>query len=172
MVFGAFYVQMPVVELEPIIASLPVALLITAVLYINQFPDFKADRDSGKRTLVVRLGRAAAARGYAGLMIAVLVILVGSIIFSVIAWQAIIGMAVLPLVIVGIQFAFKYYDEPLRMVPANVATIQTHMLTGIFMTIGYLLLGMSLGLIEVIAVIVAVGTMSGILANKLRTPPK
>jgi 1,4-dihydroxy-2-naphthoate octaprenyltransferase len=172
MVFGAFYVQVPVIELEPIIGSLPVALLITAVLYINQFPDFKADRDSGKRTLVVRLGRAAAAKGYAVLMLAVIAILLGSIFFSFITWHAIIGVAVLPLVAVGMIFAFKHYDDPMKMVPANVATIQTHMLTGIYMTIGYILLGMSLGLIEVIAVFLPLVFISGFLASKLITPPK
>jgi 1,4-dihydroxy-2-naphthoate octaprenyltransferase len=40
------------------------ALLVANVLYINQFPDVKADAACGKRTLVVRLGVLTARWGY------------------------------------------------------------------------------------------------------------
>ena len=36
-----------------------IALLVANVLYINQFPDVKADAGAGKRTMVVRLGTGA-----------------------------------------------------------------------------------------------------------------
>lgn len=42
--------------------SLPLGLIIAAFLWVNEFPDYKADRQSGKRNLVVRLGRSKAAR--------------------------------------------------------------------------------------------------------------
>lgn len=40
-----------------LLVSLPVGVLITAVILINELPDFESDRQVGKRTLVVRLGR-------------------------------------------------------------------------------------------------------------------
>lgn len=42
--------------------SLVLGLLIAAFLLINEFPDYRADRAGGKRTLVVRLGRERAVR--------------------------------------------------------------------------------------------------------------
>lgn len=39
--------------------SLPVALAIFNVILINEFPDYKADHDTGKRNLLVRVGREA-----------------------------------------------------------------------------------------------------------------
>lgn len=42
--------------------SLPLGLIIMAFLWVNQFPDYKADRDHGKHNLVVRLGRHRASR--------------------------------------------------------------------------------------------------------------
>jgi len=42
--------------------SLPLGILIGAFLWVNEFPDAPADRRSGKRTLVVRLGRRRASR--------------------------------------------------------------------------------------------------------------
>ncbi|MFX0056258.1 MAG: prenyltransferase, partial [Candidatus Hermodarchaeota archaeon] len=61
MVLGSYYVQVLVLAWEPVIASLPIAFLITAVLYINEFPDATADEAAGKLTIVVRLGKRRAA---------------------------------------------------------------------------------------------------------------
>ncbi|MEP5763529.1 MAG: prenyltransferase [Halieaceae bacterium] len=43
-------------------ASLPLGLFIAAFLWVNEFPDFEADRSVGKNNLVVRLGRHRASR--------------------------------------------------------------------------------------------------------------
>ncbi len=54
-VVGADYVQRHTYDLRPWLIGLPYALLATSLLYINQFPDRKADAASGKRHWVVRL---------------------------------------------------------------------------------------------------------------------
>lgn len=61
---GTDYVQRHGFSWLPLAASLPFALLVTNLLYINQFPDCKADGAAGKRTVIVRLGPARAAKGY------------------------------------------------------------------------------------------------------------
>lgn len=48
----------------------PLGIAIAAFLWINELPDEKADRGAGKRTLVVRMGRARAANAFAALLIA------------------------------------------------------------------------------------------------------
>ncbi len=58
--------------------SLPLGVFTAAFLWVNEFPDHDADRASGKRNLVVRLGRERAARALPwiyGLGFAVLVAL-------------------------------------------------------------------------------------------------
>jgi 1,4-dihydroxy-2-naphthoate polyprenyltransferase len=54
-VVGADYVQRQDFSSQPLVIGLPYALLVTNLLYINQFPDRKADAAVGKRHLVVRL---------------------------------------------------------------------------------------------------------------------
>lgn len=54
-VVGADFVQRQAFSFQPIIVGMPYALLVTNLLYINQFPDRKADAMAGKRNLVVRL---------------------------------------------------------------------------------------------------------------------
>ncbi len=63
-VIGSDFVQRHHFSFTPIAAGLGFALLVANVLYINQFPDAKADAGAGKNTLVVRLGVARARWGY------------------------------------------------------------------------------------------------------------
>ena len=64
-VVGSDFVQRRGFDFMPVAAGLGFALLVANVLYINQFPDVKADAGAGKHTLVVRLGVEKARWGYA-----------------------------------------------------------------------------------------------------------
>ena len=54
MTIGAYFVQAKAWSWEAIYASLPVAILIALVLYVNEVPDRPGDAKAGKRTLPVR----------------------------------------------------------------------------------------------------------------------
>ena len=51
---GSFYVQTKSFSLDVLIASIPLGILVSAILWINEFPDYNADKKVGKKTLVVR----------------------------------------------------------------------------------------------------------------------
>ncbi|GBG13906.1 1,4-dihydroxy-2-naphthoate octaprenyltransferase [Novimethylophilus kurashikiensis] len=63
-VIGADYVQRQTFSLTPFLVGLPYALLATNLLFINQFPDRKADAAAGKHHWVVRLPLPLAAKIY------------------------------------------------------------------------------------------------------------
>ena len=54
-VIGTDFVQRHAFSFQPVIVGMPYALLVANLLYINQFPDRKADAIAGKRHLVVML---------------------------------------------------------------------------------------------------------------------
>ena len=56
-VIGTDFVQGLVLTPEALWASLPIGLLSTAILVVNNVRDIDSDREAGKRTLAVRLGR-------------------------------------------------------------------------------------------------------------------
>lgn len=64
-VLGAYVVQTGRLSGDLFWLSIPLGLLIAAFLWVNQFPDYDADKASGKRNLVVRLGKKNAAKGFA-----------------------------------------------------------------------------------------------------------
>lgn len=66
-VAGSDYALRREASLAPWLAGMGFGLLVIAILYANQFPDWRADAAVGKRNWVVRLGRPRAARAYAAL---------------------------------------------------------------------------------------------------------
>lgn len=55
-VCGTFYVHTGTIDTVALLASLPVGMIVTAILVANNLRDIETDRQAGKRTLAVRLG--------------------------------------------------------------------------------------------------------------------
>jgi 1,4-dihydroxy-2-naphthoate octaprenyltransferase len=137
MVLGAYYTQATGFSTEATVASLPVALLIAAVLYINEFQDMRADQAVGKNQIVVRLGRRRAAIGYGLLMIATYSSLILGVLFAGVSPFALLGLLTVPLAWQAYRVAMANYDNLPALVPANAATIRNHLFTGLLMSLGY-----------------------------------
>ncbi|MBY8996325.1 MAG: 1,4-dihydroxy-2-naphthoate octaprenyltransferase [Candidatus Thorarchaeota archaeon] len=142
MTLGAFFVQTQILAWEAVVPSIPVAILITAVLYINEFPDHDADRDAGKRTIVVRLGRQRAAKGYAVLMISLYLSMLIPILLNLVSWYTILGVATLPIAVLATRTALTHYDQPLPLTPAYASTVANHLFTGLFLAWSYVMIGL------------------------------
>ena len=66
---GSYYVQLERLDWLPVVLSIPVGFLATAILVANNVRDVETDRRAGKRTLAVRIGRQRARSLYAALVI-------------------------------------------------------------------------------------------------------
>jgi len=138
-VLGATYVQTQQLDLGALWASIPVGLLIAAVLYINEFPDYQADKSVGKKTLIVALGRERAVWGYVVLLIAAYLMVMIGVALRVLPLTALLALLPLPLVYRGIQGARRFYGDTPKLIPTNAMTIQIHLLTGLLLCVGYIL---------------------------------
>jgi 1,4-dihydroxy-2-naphthoate polyprenyltransferase len=67
-VAGSYFAQVQEVEWEAFALAVPVGLLASAILVVNNVRDLETDRRAGKRTLAVRLGRTRT-RGLYGAMV-------------------------------------------------------------------------------------------------------
>ena len=56
-VAGSYFAQVERLEWEALVLAVPVGLLASAILVVNNVRDLETDRRAGKRTLAVRLGR-------------------------------------------------------------------------------------------------------------------
>ncbi len=125
-VLGAYFVQTQTLSLTALIASLPLAGLVAAILYINEFPDYGADQQAAKKTLVVRLGPSTARGLYITLIIwSFLCILLGVLLHHLPLFS-LASLLTVPLGILAIQTLYANYDQPLALVPAIKNTILLH----------------------------------------------
>ena len=68
-VTGSYYVQTEGLRPEAFALSVPVGLLATAILVVNNLRDVDTDRRAGKRTLAVRIGRARTRRLFVAIVV-------------------------------------------------------------------------------------------------------
>jgi 1,4-dihydroxy-2-naphthoate octaprenyltransferase len=139
MTLGSFFVQTGYLSWEPVVAAIPVGLLIAGVLYINEFQDAPADGAVGKDHLVVRLGRKKAALGYLALLVTTYTVIVLAVLLRITSPFTLVALVTIPVAIRAVGVARAHYDEYLKLVPANAATVFIHLLTGLLLSAGYLL---------------------------------
>jgi len=139
MTLGAYYVQAGSFAWEPVVASLPVAFLIVAILYINEFQDYTADKAVGKRHWVVRLGKERAVWGFVAIMALTYLSILAGVAGRVLTPWTLIALLTVPLSLKAVTVAHKSYNDSKALTPANAATIGAHLTTGIALTIAYIL---------------------------------
>jgi 1,4-dihydroxy-2-naphthoate octaprenyltransferase len=122
------------------LVGVPIGLLIAAVLWINQFPDAEADQSTGKINLVVALGKRRARWGYLLMVGGAFVMLVGGVAAGLFPVGALLMLIALPVAVQAITILFRHYADR-GLAPANGATIQLHMLSGLLMSVGVILTG-------------------------------
>jgi 1,4-dihydroxy-2-naphthoate octaprenyltransferase len=69
-VAGSYFVQVQELPWEAFVCAVPVGLLASAILVVNNVRDLETDRRAGKRTLAVRLGRERTRLLYAAMIVA------------------------------------------------------------------------------------------------------
>ncbi|MCA9591966.1 MAG: prenyltransferase [Myxococcales bacterium] len=137
---GTYLVQRHTVSADVLLASIPLGLAITAFLWINELPDARADASAGKRTLVVVLGHARAAKAFAALLA---ITWLGVVVLPFLGlplgiWGALIGA---PLALRAARRVLRFPDVAERLVPAQQATLLSFVLLAVGAALGVLLVG-------------------------------
>lgn len=133
---GTDYVQRHGFVWEPVVASLPFALLVTNLLYINQFPDCKADGSAGKRTVIVRLGPARAARGYLLIGAAAYVWLVATVFLGLLPWPALAALLPALFTLKAGKVLLRHAETPFHLLPGIQMTILAAIAHGTLLAAG------------------------------------
>ncbi|MBI4021370.1 MAG: prenyltransferase [Candidatus Aenigmarchaeota archaeon] len=134
-VLGTVLVLTGALSLPAVLASLPLAFLITAVLYVNQFPDYEADKQAGKRHLVVRLGRARAVRGYELLLVGAYLSLGLAIAVGALPLLAGLTFLTLPLAGKAARNLRAHHSTFPAIIPSNALTVLAHLAAGIILAV-------------------------------------
>lgn len=111
-VTGSYYVQRLSLEWEAFALAVPVGLLASAILVVNNVRDLDTDRQAGKRTLAVRLGRERTRRLFAAMVaLAYVTALVPWLFGSLGPWVLLI-LLTLPIAVPLVRTVSTHSDGP------------------------------------------------------------
>jgi 1,4-dihydroxy-2-naphthoate octaprenyltransferase len=138
---GAYYVQTQRISWEAFWGTVPFGIMLFSMITINEIPDYFEDRQGGKLNLVVRFGRE---RGV-WLFILSLCSAYGAILAGVVLGRipilGLISLLTLPIAYKTISILRAYYQEPVKVAPANLGMICIHNFTAILLIIAYFIEG-------------------------------
>ena len=115
---GADYVQRSSFSWTPLIAAISYALLVTNILYINQFPDRAADAAVGKRHWVARLEIRSARWGYVLIALLAYGWLVAAVSMRYLPPLTLVSLLAAPLSLRAARDLLRFAAVPGRLVPA------------------------------------------------------
>ncbi|MDQ4089836.1 MAG: 1,4-dihydroxy-2-naphthoate polyprenyltransferase [Actinomycetota bacterium] len=129
---GSAYVHLERVPWLAVAAALPVGLLACAILLVNNLRDVDSDRDVGKRTLAVRVGKARTRMLYrASIVLSVLTVLA----MATEAPAALLALPAAPLALAPLRTVATKSDPP-SLVQALIATARLQLVFSALLAAG------------------------------------
>jgi 1,4-dihydroxy-2-naphthoate octaprenyltransferase len=138
MLLGAYVVQTRgALSWEPVVASVPIALLVALILYVNEIPDRRGDARAGKRTLPVRLSKSTVIAIYRSVAAAAFAILAAGVVAGLLPVTALLALLVIPLALEVSRGLDPNYDNPYGLMAIMGVNIKVHLYAGVLLLVAY-----------------------------------
>jgi len=137
-VLGSYYIQSDTIHLTSIYVGIIIGLLSAVVLLVTSFPDYEADKKSGRRTLVIVIGKENSIKLFITIVTITYAMIIGGSIFNVMTIFSTIGLLSFP-------FAFKAvlklrrFNETSELVSSMANTIIYSRICGILLAISFII---------------------------------
>jgi len=137
-VLGSYYIQSDQIDLTSIYVGIIIGLLSAVVLLVTSFPDYEADKKSGRRTLVIVMGKENSIKLFITIVTITYAMIIGGSIFNVMTIFSTIALLSLP-------FAFKAalklrrFNETSELVSSMANTIIYSRICGILLAISFII---------------------------------
>lgn len=134
----SYFIHTGTISRESILISIPITILVAAILSANNIRDHKGDKENGRKTLVILLGKKKAVIFLASMFIVSYIWIIGMILFNASTiWYLLVFLS-LPKAIDAIKI-FSSKETPIEMMPAMGATAKMHTIFGFMVTIAIML---------------------------------
>lgn len=137
-VMGSYYIQSDTIDLTSVFVGIIIGLLSAVVLLVTAFPDYEADKKSGRRTLVILSGKQNSVKIFAGLIVVTSGMIIGGAIFNVISLFSTIGLLSIPFAVKAI-YKLKRFNEPSQLVSSMANSIIYSRICGLLLAISFII---------------------------------
>jgi 1,4-dihydroxy-2-naphthoate octaprenyltransferase len=137
-VLGSFYVQTEVIDPSAIYVGAIIGILSASVLFANSFPDYDADRYTGRRTLLNMIGKQKGSRLFPILVMIPYILILAGIFLGYTKFLSLACIASIPYAIKAIKDVdqYKHID---KFVSVMAATVIYARITGFILALSLLL---------------------------------
>ena len=118
-------------------ASIPVALLVALILYVNEIPDRRGDARADKRTLPVRFSKTAVIGGYNLAAAAAYAVIVLGVVAGILPIPALLMLLTIPLAIRVSRGLAPNYDNPYGLMAVMGVNVKLHLYAGLMLLAAY-----------------------------------
>ncbi len=136
-VLGTYYAQAGGFTSAVIRLSIPPGILTALLLLLNEFPDVEADRQGGRRHLVIVLGRRRAALVYTAALAANYFILLWGVVSGSFPTTVLLTLLTLPLAFKAARGALRFGGSVEKLVPAMGANVGLVLGTNLLLAVAY-----------------------------------
>jgi len=137
-VLGSFYVQTEVIDPSAIYVGAIIGILSASVLFANSFPDYDADRYTGRRTLLIMIGKQKGSRLFPILIMIPYILILAGIFLGYTKFLSLACIASIPYAIKAIKHIDQYKDID-KFLPVMAATVIYARITGLILALSLLL---------------------------------
>lgn len=137
-VLGSFYVQTEVIDPSAIYVGAIIGILSASVLFANSFPDYDADRYTGRRTLLNMIGKQKGSRLFPILVMIPYILILAGIFLGYTKFLSLACIASIPYAIKAIKHIDQYTHID-KFVPVMAATVIYARITGLILALSLLL---------------------------------
>lgn len=134
MLSGVYYVQTETIDLGIILIGIVMGLLAASVLWINEIPDYEADKVTGKTNWVVRVGKKKASKIFCFLLSSPFILSAILIFQNILPRLSLVVFFTLMLAVKAERIALEEYNDVENLLPANALTIATTITFGVFLS--------------------------------------
>ncbi|HWQ13048.1 MAG TPA: LLM class flavin-dependent oxidoreductase [Roseiflexaceae bacterium] len=146
MVLGGYYAASGMWSLQALLISIPVGLLVAAILHGNEWRDISDDARAGGSTFAMRYGRNVAHVAYVALVVGAYIVLGLGAAFGVLPAMSLLAVLSLPWLVKILRASELGASGQARAIAMiDLQTARLHMMFGLFLVLGLvlaLLLGM------------------------------
>jgi len=137
LILGSFYAVSGLFDLRAVAASIPVGLLVAAILHGNEWRDISEDARAGAKTFSVQAGRAAAHWLYVALVVGAYLALSAAVVAGLLPTWTLLAMLSLPLLVRQIRSSELGATGQQRAIAMiDLETAQLHAVFGYLLVVG------------------------------------
>lgn len=136
---GAYVTQTGVVDATGISILVPISILVGLLLFLNEFPDWKVDKEAGRKHLVILLGTKRCAWVYVVGLLATYLSIITSVVLRAAPVTALISLATCPLAYKASRITLHNYDRVSELIPAMGTNVILILSTILLLSAGFVL---------------------------------